>query len=208
MEPPDGISRSQWDQMTPQQRRTARKEASPPSLEITLQIQDCISNSEIVGAQAAERIASLVDARGDVNTTDGSDGVGGTSPLMFAARSANPETLRQLLNAKANPLYQNSNGFTALHSFASRKMPDAVVPEMLNLLLGARCDLAAASGSGLTPLHVAAGWKSVDMCRLLIEKGADCAAKDASGATPYDCTKSRKPTVEEDLKLRSVLQVV
>jgi len=208
MQRPEGISWDEWEQMTPQQRRAARKEASPPSLQTTLNIQDCISNSEMTGASAVERIVSLVEAKGDVNTTDGSDGTGGTSPLMVAARSgSNMEVLRRLLNAKADPLYTNSNGFNALHAMASRKMPDAAVPEMLDALLGARCDLAAASGNGLTPLHVAASWKSVDMCRLFVEKGADCTATSSNGATPYQCSKGRKPTAEEDMEFRCILKV-
>mmetsp|Transcript_39230 Transcript_39230/g.75205 ORF Transcript_39230/g.75205 Transcript_39230/m.75205 type:complete len:210 (-) Transcript_39230:82-711(-) len=208
MQRPEGISHAEWEQMTPKERREARKEASPPSLQTTLHIQDCISNSELEGGQAAERIVSLVEAKGDVNTTDGSDGAGGTSPLMFVARSGSSmEMVRRLLMAKANPLYTNSSGFNVLHAMASRKMPDAVVPEMLDTLLGARCDLAAASGSGLTPLHVAASWKSIDMCRLLVEKGADCAATTSNGATPYQCTQGRKPTAKEDMEFRYVLKV-
>jgi len=52
----------------------------------------------------------------------------------------------------------------------------------------------------LTPLHVAAAWGHVDICRILVEKGAISCRHDAQGNTPlWWACKEEKPQVVEYL---------
>eukprot|EP00930_Biecheleria_cincta_P012838 TRINITY_DN11744_c0_g2_i1.p1 TRINITY_DN11744_c0_g2~~TRINITY_DN11744_c0_g2_i1.p1 ORF type:complete len:233 (-),score=62.56 TRINITY_DN11744_c0_g2_i1:215-826(-) len=199
-----------WEAMTPQQRREARKNASPPSLDLTLGIRDLLSgSSDSLGAVLAEQICSMVEARGDVNATDSEDGGGGSTVLMFAAQNAaNPDILRRLLRAKADPSSSNTAGFTALHALAARPMPDAAAPEMLSALIQAQADPSAGSASGLTPLHVAAVRKSSDMCKLLVAQRADPSAIEVTfQASPLDWAKRQgRLTLEDEHALWSALK--
>jgi ankyrin repeat protein len=56
----------------------------------------------------------------------------------------------------------------------------------------------------LTPLHVAAAWGHVDICRILVEKGAISCRHDAQGNTPlwWACKEGKPQVVEYLLSLK------
>jgi ankyrin repeat protein len=56
----------------------------------------------------------------------------------------------------------------------------------------------------LTPLHVAAAWGHVDICRILVEKGAISCRHDAQGNTPlwWACLEEKPQVVEYLLSLK------
>lgn len=197
--------------MTPQQRRSARKAAAGPELDLTLQLHDVLSAPPdgLTGASLVDELCRLVEAKADVTASDldRDEGDAGSTVLMFAALHGHgADALRRLLAARADAGARNAAGFTALHSLAARRAPDAAAPEMLKVLLEARCDPSApASPSGLTPLHVAASWRGVEMCRLLRDAGADPTAQEAGGATPLDWAARGRPSFQENAALRRVL---
>lgn len=63
--------------------------------------------------------------------------------------------------------------------------------ESLRLLLASRIDYNFSGSDGLTPLHAASRRGQASLVRLLLEAGADVAAKDVTGATPMDLALTR-----------------
>lgn len=198
------------DEMTPAERRAARKAVAPPSLDLTMQMRDVLAGTfggALTAASQAEQVCSLVEAKADVSATDLDDGGGGNNPLMFCAqRAADPEILKRLLTAKADPLASNMEGFNVLHCFASRRS-DAASPDMLRILLdgGASSLIQVQSLNGLTPLHVAAGWKDIDMCSMLLQAGASPSVRENGGDRPLEWAAKRKPNSYEMATLETLL---
>jgi len=197
------------ENMSPAEKRAARKAAAPPSQDLTLQLRDLMSGAfpGLSRHQMADEVARIVEAKGDVNTTDETDGGGGQTVLMFAVQhAANPDVVQRLLNCKANPRQENSAGFTAMHTCATRAMPDSAVPEIVRMLVDQRCDPSLAAGpQGLTPLHVAAQWKNLDFCRVLMDVGADATVKSVGGATALEWGASKKLSANETFTLHAIL---
>lgn len=203
-------------EMTPAERRAARKAAAPPSLDLTMQLRDIFSGSlaGVTAARQAEQVCDIVEAKADVLATDLEDGGAGDTVLMFAVQhAANPEILTRLLKAKADPLASNTQGFTVLHKFASRRS-DAASPEMLRILLSAGEDAMPAaislvqlqSNNGLTPLHVAAAWRDATMCALLVGARASIIARESSGLTPLEWAASKQRANSDEISaLEAVL---
>jgi len=53
---------------------------------------------------------------------------------------------------------------------------------------------------GWGPLHVAANYNKMDVCRLLMQRGADVSAPDKLGMTPLDIAARRDPKVKASLE--------
>lgn len=151
-----------------------------------------------------DRMVSIVEERGDPNCTDQDEG-GGNSPLLLAACLGSEEHVQRLLQAGADPLYETMRGFTALHKFAARPLPDARAPGVLNALILARCSVNTSTKQGRTPLHVATQWGQIDMCKMLLAKGADKRLRAGVDGTAAEwacvCIKDKN-------KLRSVLKIL
>ena len=102
----------------------------------------------------------------------------GTPALMAATLYAGADCMKLLLDAGANPDGANAAGATPL----MWAIPDLA---KVKLLLSHRADVNASSSNlQRTPLLIAARYPgSVELLRLLLEKGADLHAKDKNGAS-------------------------
>ncbi|KFY47167.1 hypothetical protein V495_02075 [Pseudogymnoascus sp. VKM F-4514 (FW-929)] len=112
----------------------------------------------------------------------------GVSALHLAAVHAPPEVLRMLISAGYDVnLGTLNNGYTPLYEAVRSGRLEA-----MQVLLAEGADVNVELSNGETLLHVAAAaWKaSVDVVRLLVEKGADTAAQDSRGMAPLDLAVS------------------
>jgi ankyrin repeat protein len=107
--------------------------------------------------------------------TDEKDG-DGTPVIMREVLYGTPSSLKALLQKGANPNATDSVGATAL----MWAIPD---PAKVRLLIQAGADVNASSmDRGRTPLLVAASYPgTVEILKLLLEKGADLRARDRNG---------------------------
>ena len=86
-------------------------------------------------------------------SVDGSDSSSHEQPLQTAVRLGDVETVRLLLEYKANPNAKNTSNETALHLACQDSCPKTA--ELVNILLDEQADPNAVDSEGLTPLHVA-----------------------------------------------------
>ncbi len=126
---------------------------------------------------------------GDSNLGDGS------TPLMRAARNADVDAMRLLLDNGADPSLRQKNGTTALmlaaglgHGlgvFAKEYATEPAMLEAVKILMQHHVDVNAARDTGETALHFAA-LASDPVVRFLAESGANLSAKDKQGRTALD----------------------
>ena len=103
-------------------------------------------------------------------------GLGGATPLMYAALYGDTESVRQLLKAGADPNLKNNAGATAL-MWALNDL------EKTKLLIDAGADVNARSDDGQTPLLIGTGhFGAGPVVKLLLDHGADPTVK-VSNAT-------------------------
>lgn len=103
------------------------------------------------------------------------------TPLHFAALHGNEAACRVLLasGAKIDATYDRS--FTPLHSVAMCSSDGAV--GTVETLLKAHAQLEAMPGILGTPLHTAVLWRTTDVVRVLLRKGANPNCIRADGCT-------------------------
>jgi ankyrin repeat protein len=120
-------------------------------------------------------------------------GANGRPPLVDAARTGDTETLRALLQKKADVNATEGDGATALHWASYR---DDV--ESARMLLRAGAKVNAANDLGATPLWAACLNGSEPMVRLLLDSGANPNAALLLGETPLMvAARAGKPGVAE-----------
>jgi len=116
-------------------------------------------------------------------------------PLVDAARNADRDALRALLQHGANVNTADADGTTALHWASYR---DDV--ETANLLIRAGAKVNAANDLGATPLWTASLNGSAAMVQRLLEAGANPNAALLAGETPVMvAARSGSPAVVEQL---------
>ncbi|HEU4621402.1 MAG TPA: ankyrin repeat domain-containing protein [Burkholderiaceae bacterium] len=139
----------------------------------------------------------LITAGAKVNAcTRGTD----RTPLHIAAEHGSLDTLRVLLEHKANPKAKDRDGNTAL-LVAARNNRANTLTELLEVRLK---DLNRANKGGETPLHLAARTGSIDVMRVLLAHNADLDAHDRSHSTPLFSAvyANQAGAVDELLKAR------
>ena len=126
---------------------------------------------------------------------DGGTDLVEATPFLLAARSADLDAMRFLLEHGADPLATTKGGNTAL-TLASGVVfleggfgqfegpPKNDVLEAVRMLLELGADVNAANGRGQTALHGAVYRAADDVMRFLVQTGARTDAEDAGGRTP------------------------
>ena len=129
----------------------------------------------------------------------------GASPLLRAAKGMDAPAIALLLKYGALPNIPNNTGITPTMAAAGLGSVDADTrgwfntPDVqqrsiasLDLLLKAGGEINAHGGrSGQTPLHGAAFWGWNDVCKFLLDHGADINAVDSNGKTVVDAAMGR-----------------
>jgi ankyrin repeat protein len=120
----------------------------------------------------------------------------GTTPLLRAARGADIAAIERLVAKGARVDLPQMAGITPLMAAvgAGASMTDTrgkfrtelEALETAEALLGAGAGIDARDERARTALHYAAAMGYTDVAKLLVERGADLAAKDADGVTPVD----------------------
>jgi ankyrin repeat protein len=124
-----------------------------------------------------EMVAFLVESGSDVNARDRLLG----TPLYFAVQAGRKGIVDLLLNKGADPnIAGPKDGLTPLHCAAQLKGGKGIV----ELLIAKGANVNAPSLVGITPLHMAVGWRNKDIVEVLLAHGADVNAKDQYGMTP------------------------
>ncbi len=118
---------------------------------------------------------------------------GGATPLWLAARGPDPEAMRLLVAAGANPMVTTEDGVTLLMSAAGidyrqgpREKLETQVLEAVALALELGADVTVTDANGNTALHGAAIRGANSTVRLLLERAAKIDAKNNRGRMPLD----------------------
>ncbi len=80
-------------------------------------------------------------------------------------------------------------GTPPLHLIAIKSDENDVAAEVVRILLHHGANINATDSLGSTPLHYAAQFGSEEMCRLLLQLGADRAMRNRKGKTALDVAK-------------------
>jgi ankyrin repeat protein len=128
---------------------------------------------------------------------DGTLGAGAT-PLMRAAKKADVQMMRVLLDHGADPALRTKAGADALMYAAGvggagrftiyedRQATEADFIEAARLCLDRGADVNAVTPAGQTALHIAAAARGAPFVRFLLGRGARVDVKDKQGRTPLD----------------------
>jgi hypothetical protein len=134
---------------------------------------------------AAERPDALQPVVGDEPVDVHARGPRGTTPLIEAVRSRQPDVVDALLRQGAAVDARDSLGTTALQMAITAFKSN---PAIVRRLLDAGADANVADVTGATPLMVAAVSNNAPVVRVLLKKGADPCRRDNKGKTVLDFT--------------------
>jgi uncharacterized protein len=126
------------------------------------------------------RLTALLDKDASLVNAFAPDGF---QPLGLAAFFGRSEAAQLLLarGGEVNTPSRNAQRVNALHAALAGPSPD-----LARALVAAGADVRATQQDGVTPLHEAAHIGRVDLVQLLLEHGADPAARDGKGRTAAD----------------------
>uniref|UniRef100_A0A146LN40 Putative ankyrin repeat protein FPV162 n=1 Tax=Lygus hesperus TaxID=30085 RepID=A0A146LN40_LYGHE len=140
-----------------------------------------VSRSLVYHDDVDEIIEAILKGGANVNVQD----CYGNTPIHYAVRdesTTNMKGIRKLLLAGANLNITNSLGMAPLHIVCSNGGHF-----LAKTLLDFGADVNLKDGESNTPLHIAqaANENASSICRVLVENGADLAAKNCRNATPF-----------------------
>lgn len=145
-------------------------DVNAPDFERSTPLHHAAKEPHVLNAETLIRSGALVDAR-DYR---------GLTPLQHVFNSDNKEMLQLLMQNKASVNAQDVDGRTALSTAV-----ESGNEVMVELLLEHPCTCVdLADKNCVTPLHLAAAFKHVDMTERLIRASADANARDVMNATP------------------------
>ena len=129
------------------------------------------------------------------------------TPLFVAAKGADPDMMRLLLEYGADPTLTNATQMTALHAAAGVDMmflgEDSGTDEgalgAVKVALEAGLDVNATDQNGNTPLHGAVNRAGSAVAQLLIEQGAKLDARNKRGKIPIQLANEDAGTRPEIL---------
>ena len=133
-------------------------------------------------------ITEYINDGGDVNVRNKD----GDTVLIFAVENgARLDSIKCIINAKADVNAKNNYGYTALTS-AAGLLGDHT--DIVKLLIDAKADVNAKDNNGYTALMMASHFDNINIVKLLIDAKADVNAKDNNGNTVlmYAMSKSAK----------------
>jgi ankyrin len=143
-----------------------------------------------------------------------STGVVGATPYLLAAASPDPEVMRLLAAAGADPKAKTKNGFTSLmlaaglgrgQDFTDQDKPVAL--EAVRLAFDAGIDVNAATAEGLTAMHGAAANGADGVVQFLFDKGAKLDVRDRYQQTPLSIAAGeRLPWIPYGDELGEIIQ--
>jgi uncharacterized protein len=144
------------------------------------------------GANPNAQLIAVIKPRGVLDGADSTMSAGAT-PFLRAAKSDDLEVMRILLDQGARPLMTTATHTTALMVAAGTGWRDGKshgsetdAIEAIKLCLDRGLDINAASDTGETALHGAAGRGADQVIAFLASHGADINAKDKKGRTALD----------------------
>ncbi len=166
--------------------RPARRETSAAtSMDV---IKSLLAHKANVNAQltAASPIVKVAQDTGDRTLS------AGATPFLRAARSADVEVMKLLLDHGADPKLANKDGYNALLAAAGVSWNDhikgseAQALEAVKLCVDKGLDVNAATDKGDTALHGAALRGADSIVKFLVEKGGRLDVQNKQKLTPLD----------------------
>ena len=139
-----------------------------------------------------DMIRWLLDHGADVNARTDSSFL--YTPLRLAVAHMQLEATQALLERNADANLQDDCGWTPLYTVLCRSWKEDVVSvDIVRSLLehGADPNIRASDDSGLSPLHLAAKKRFLEVARLLLSYGAKVDEKDEEGKTPFQVASKR-----------------
>ena len=142
-------------------------------------IQDAVGDTwihhAIHGDCSKEVIQTIIDLGADVNATNKEN----FTALMFASEKGNIDAMNVLINAGADQMIEDANGYTWIHHAIHGDYKKEVLQSIIDL--GA--DVNAANKQNFTALMFASEKGNIDAMNVLINAGADQMTEDANGDT-------------------------
>lgn len=144
---------------------------------------------EAAAAGVRARVEELAAGDASLVSTFSHDGF---TPLHLAAFFGRIPVVELLLShaAPVNDISRNPSELRPLHSAVAHRQPQVAL-EISRALIAAGADVNAMQHGGWTPLHAAALHGNVPLVRLLLEAGANPAAKNDTGQTPAALAKTK-----------------
>lgn len=154
--------------------------------QIILDSAPTLTIHEAAAAGLADNVAEILDADPPILDSPSHDG---WSPLHLAAYFNREKVVRLLVErgANINISARHIESLGPLHSALSSRNSKIAVFLLRN---GASVTVAEQAG-GLTPLHYAAINDMELAAQILLERGADPAARDAAGRLPLDLAREK-----------------
>ena len=134
---------------------------------------DSILHSAMYGRCSTGIIEEIINHCGHINVVNKDE----ATPLLLACGTAQTESVRLLLKAKADPNIADADGNTCLHAAIAADCSK----EMLQEIIDNGGDVNAVNRRGQTPLLLSCNYKHMDSVLVLLGVGADLTYTDENG---------------------------